>query len=104
MASAERSFQVSVFALSHNIRNGGNTPENRQLPLRIISQTEANPSRFLYRNYILSTALESGWRKLGLDKTTVLDAEALAPKPEAVGLNVVTSGSKTEVRHLPLAA
>jgi len=102
MASAERSFQVSVLALVRNIQNGGNTPENRQEALKLVSRVESDSSKYLYRTYLLSKALEAGWRKLG--ETTTLDAEVLAPKPEAVGLNVVTSGSKTEVHHLPLAA
>lgn len=104
MASPEAAPQVSILALARNIRNGGNTSENRQLGLKIVSQTETYPSRFFYRSYILSEALESGWRKLGLDERTVLDAEVLAPKPAVLTLNVVTSGLRSEFHPLVLVA
>lgn len=84
MASIEVAPQVSVFALARDLRNGGNTPENRQQALKIVSQ-QADSSNFVYRNYLLGGALEYAWRKLGdtddskLDSKVLFQPETLAP-------------------------
>ena len=77
--SAER---VSVFALARDIRNGGNTSENRQTALSFLQKQEPDPSKFIYRIHMLSPALLLGWRRAGdVDNDSQLDAVILATNP-----------------------
>ncbi len=69
MASIEgepSTIRVSVPQLTHDLTNGGNTPERRKTAVAVISHIkQPDPSKMSRRVVDLTDSLERAWRKEG---------------------------------------